>query len=365
MTLHLYFARRFLWHFLLVLAVFAGLLALLDLIDQVRRFADDGVSFPEIVQLTLLKAPQGVYRILPLIMVIATVSLFVNLARTSELVVARAAGRSALRTLAAPAVLTVLLGIFATAALNPIVAATAKEYEARVEAIGDDGASTLSLSASGLWLRQGAQTGQTVIRADRSNLDGTELLGVTFMSFTPEGTPTRRIEASRAALSDGAWELSDAKSWPLTEGLNPEANALTFDTLRIPSTLTRDRIRDSFGAPFVIPIWDLPSFIDQLRDAGFSARRHATWLQMELAQPAFLLAMLLIGAGFTMRHARGGKTGQMVLYAILLGFALYFVRNFAQILGESGQMPIWLAAWAPPLGAMGLALGFLLHQEDG
>ena len=48
-----------------------------------------------------------------------------------------------------------------------------------------------------------------------------------------------------------------------------------------------------------------------------------------------------------------------------LGFTLYFVRNFAQILGENGQIPILLAAWAPPVAAILLPLGLLLHLEDG
>ena len=55
----------------------------------------------------------------------------------------------------------------------------------------------------------------------------------------------------------------------------------------------------------------------------------------------------------------------MVLFAILLSFAIYFLRNFAQILGENGQLPALLAAWAPPLAAITLSLGILLHNEDG
>jgi len=48
-----------------------------------------------------------------------------------------------------------------------------------------------------------------------------------------------------------------------------------------------------------------------------------------------------------------------------LSFAIYFLRNFAQVLGENGQLPAILAAWAPPLAAIGLSLGILLHNEDG
>jgi lipopolysaccharide export system permease protein len=78
-----------------------------------------------------------------------------------------------------------------------------------------------------------------------------------------------------------------------------------------------------------------------------------------------LSAMVLIGAGFTMGHVRFGRTGLMVLAAILLGFGVYFIRDFAEVLGESGQLPVMLVAWSPPVAAIMLALGVLLHTEDG
>jgi lipopolysaccharide export system permease protein len=55
----------------------------------------------------------------------------------------------------------------------------------------------------------------------------------------------------------------------------------------------------------------------------------------------------------------------MILLAILAGFSLYFIRDFAQSLGASGELPLRVAAWAPPFAAILLALGLLLHLEDG
>jgi lipopolysaccharide export system permease protein len=188
---------------------------------------------------------------------------------------------------------------------------------------------------------------------------------VSFITFGLEGKPQRRIEAASALLEDGAWTLTDAKVWPLSTALNPEAEAVFLPELQVNSSLTAAQIRDSFGTPSSVAIWDLPQFIERLQAAGFSARRHQVFLQMELALPIFLVSMVLIGAAFTLRHQRGGRTSLMVLSAILLSFAIYFLRNFSQILGESGQIPAMLAAWAPPLIAIGLSLGLLLHLEDG
>lgn len=363
MILHRYFARRFFLAFLGVFVIFFAILGFLDMVEQLGKFSGDDVSFTQTVGLTLLNTPQALYRILPLVMILSTIALFLSLARSSEMVVTRAAGRSAIRALSAPIFVAVLIGLFAVAVLNPIVAATSQEYEKRASDYRSDDAQVLSVSAEGLWLRQGDNTQQTVIRAEAATLEGTELSRVTFLSFTDAG-PITRIEAESARLTPGAWELTNAKSWPL-DAPNPEASSTKHDVLRVPSTLTRDQIRDGFGTPSAIPIWELPAFIKQLETAGFSARRHAVWFNMELALPAFMVSMVMVAAGLTMRHQRGGRVGLSVLAAIMLGFAFYFLRNFAQILGENGQISATLAAWATPAAAICLALGMLLHLEDG
>ncbi len=365
MTLSLYIARRFA---LTVFAVFAGffvLLYLIDMIEEIRRFADANIGLGAAAELALLNTPQAVYRILPMILILASIALFLALARSSELVVIRAAGRSALRLLVSPLLTTLLIGTLAVAALNPIVAGTAKRYETLANRYKLGDGNVLSVSREGLWLRQGGPEGQTVIHAARSNTDGTTLFDASFLASSDAGGPVARIDAARAELGEGAWILTDAKEWRFDRGTNAEREAIRHPTLRLPSDLTRDQIRDSFGTPATIAIWELPAFIAGLENAGFSARKHSVWFQMELALPLLLMAMVLVGAGFTMRHARSGRTGMMVLLAVISGFAIFLLRNFAQVLGENGQIPVILAAWSPPVATMLLSLTLLLHLEDG
>ena len=363
MTLSLYIARRFLLLFGQVFATFLGIMLLIDIIDQLRRFADPGISIREAAVLSAMNVPASLYRILPLILVLSAIGLFVSLARSSELVAIRAAGRSGLRFVLAPAVTAALIGAVAVAVLNPIVAATSREYDTLSQGHARSG-SVLSITKAGLWLRQGGDSGQTVIQSARANLDGTELYDATFLTFAPDGTPERRIEAATARLTAGEWVLIGVKSWPLN-GANPERDAVRMTEEGLPTDLTRDKIRDGFGTPSAIGIWDLPSYIADLEQAGFSARGHRVWFQMELALPLLFVAMVLIAAAFTMRHSRLGKTGSMVLLALAGGFIAFFLRNFGQVLGDNGQIPIALAAWIPPLASALFALGLLLHREDG
>ncbi len=372
MTLSLYLARRFLVSFLGVFGVFLLLMLMIDMVEQIRRFAGTTVPLTEAARLAALNTPAMLYRILPLICVLATLSLMLSLSRSSELVAIRAAGRSGLRIVVAPVVTAMLIGAAAVAVMNPLVAATSRAYEARANALQRGGESVLSISREGLWLREGSDEGQRVIRAERANLDGTRLFRVTFTDFPPPGAadgrstggPLLRIEAEEAELAPGAWIVTGAKIWRFDHP-NPERDATRAARLELPTTLTRDQIRDSFGTPSAIPIWQLAAFIDSLDRAGFSALEHRVWLQMELALPLLMAAMVLISAGFTMRHARAGNRGLMLLLAVIAGFAIFFLRNFAQVMGENGQIPVAVAAWTPPVAAVLLSLGLLLHLEDG
>ncbi|CUH88989.1 Lipopolysaccharide export system permease protein LptG [Phaeobacter sp. CECT 5382] len=367
MKLDLYYARRFLQWFLIICAVLMTLVVLIDLNEQVRRFDAFDLSAGQLLGLTLLNAPAALSEFLPLIMILTTIVLFVGLARSSELVVTRAIGRSGIRALAAPVLVAALIGVLAVSTLNPIVAATTNRYKSLAETYRTGGAAALSLSGEGLWLRQGSPQGQSVIHASGygGGSDDIVLHGVTILAYAPGGGPIRRIVAQSAMLDGEDWVLTEAKVWHLTAGLNPEKSAVTHDSLRLPTTLTQDRIRDRLGSADGISVYDLPTTIRELAEAGFSTKRYQVWYQVELARPLFLIAMVLVGAAFTMRHARFGGTGLAVLAAVLLGFGLYFIRNFAQILGENGQIPVALAAWAPPFAAILLTMGLLLHAEDG
>ena len=365
MILHRYFARRYAQIFAYVSGVMFILVALIELVDETRRFAGLGLGFGQRLGLAVLNVPATLNEVLPILVILSTIALFLSLARSSELVVTRAAGRSALRALIAPVAVTLIIGLLAVTSLGPIVAATSTRYAALADSYRAGEAATFTLSEDGFWLREGDGRSQTVIRAGRSNADASILYDVTFIVYAPEAGPTRRIDAASAGLFDGVWVLRRAKVWPLTPGLNPEANAVRHAELVVPSTLTLERIRETLGAPVRVSIWDMGSFIAQLEQAGFSARRHRVWFQAELARPLFLTGMVLVAAAFTMRHSRFGGTGAAVMSALGLGFGLYFIRGFAHVLGENGQIPVPLAAWAAPVAAILLALGLLLHAEDG
>ena len=156
MTLHFYFARQFLKTVLSTILVFFVILFLLDMIEQIRKFGSTDASFGALLSLTALNVPDTLYRILPLIMILATVALFLRLARSSELVVTRASGRSALKSLVAPLIVTFVIGIVAVGVIEVLRVQIPEGDERQAQLLGHCSGIVLGIFTVEIALRIGA-----------------------------------------------------------------------------------------------------------------------------------------------------------------------------------------------------------------
>ena len=171
-------------------------------------------------------------------------------------------------------------------------------------------------------------------------------------------------------LEDGSWILHQVRRWRFDAVEGPEGEVAPppearQDSMILPTRLTRARILESFAAPETISFWKLPGFIETMEASGFSAARHRMHWQSQLSTPLLLAAMVLIGAAFSMRHVRFGGLGLMALGAVATGLGYFVLANIAQAFGAQGSIPAPFAAWGPPAAMSLLAIGLLLHLEDG
>ncbi|NKE46908.1 LPS export ABC transporter permease LptG [Roseomonas frigidaquae] len=376
-TLTGYVARGFLAATLLVMAALIGLVALFDFIELLRRAAtrpDVGYSIP--LQIAAMRLPFVALQILPFAILLGGIIAFWRLTRSSELIVARAAGISAWGFLTGPLVVALLLGMLGTFGISPVSSALLARAERMDMSFLRTGGGLSSLAGGRLWLRQADRaldphgvaiiSGRPVAMRDAPGAGDPlrrgprfELQEVTVWRLSADDRPLARLEAPRARLIDGAWVFEDAVSFGADRRASPAMR------VSLPTELTPDRIQDSFASPETLDFWALPRFIAVLEEAGFSAVRHRIQFQSLLALPALALGMALLAAGFSMRQTRRGGVAQMIGGGVAAGFALFVLDKVSNEMGEAGSLPVILAAWAPTLAGLLLALALLLHLEDG
>jgi lipopolysaccharide export system permease protein len=274
-------------------------------------------------------------------------------------VAVRAAGVSAWQFLLPATLLAFLLGMLAVAVLNPLSAVLALRFEILEAKFLEGRVSLLTVSPTGLWLRQGDRQGQQVVHALRVSAEGMRLSDVTIYLYQGRDRFVGRLDASQAQLLPGTWLLQDGLKTA------PDGVIERFEEYRLATSLTVAQVQESFASPGTLSFWALPRFIEGLRQAGFSALRHRMHWHSQLATPLLLAAMVPLAAAFSLRFHRRGGAGLVVGAGVLAGFLLYILGDLVQALGQSGSLPVVLAAWAPGAISLLAALALLFHLEDG
>ncbi|MGE0415325.1 MAG: LPS export ABC transporter permease LptG [Acetobacteraceae bacterium] len=365
-TLSAYFSRQFLGAVISMLLALAGLVAMFDFIELLRRSASKpDATFAIVLQISSLRLPYIAMQILPFAILLGGILCFWRLTRSSELVVTRAAGVSAWEFLTAPTLCAVLLGVIFTALVTPISSAMLARAEMMDNAYLRTGGGPLALNGGQLWLRQGDSAlvprGVAIIHAQRVELQGSRLTAKTISVFRLDSNDRllSRVEAASATLGPGVWRLDDART------IRPDQLPEPPTTMNLPTDLTVARIQDSFASPSTLSVWALPDFIRLLDRSGFSSIRHRLHFQALLALPLLAGTMALLSAGFSMRPARRGGVARMIGSGVAAGFALFVISKIAEEFGQSGVLPVALAAWAPTVAGLLLTIALLLHTEDG
>jgi len=197
----------------LALGVIAALIMLIDFVEISRGVGSDvDLSGVRILGLMLLKSPQVIIQLLPFVFLFGTLAAFVGLNRRSELIAMRAAGVSAWRFVLPAAGAALMLGVITVAALGPLAASADGLFQRERARLS--GSAAGAEASPTVWIREGDDTRQMVIRAQRQDRSNARLLDVTFFIYTNDAermrTFSERIDATSASLSNGSWRLVDA-----------------------------------------------------------------------------------------------------------------------------------------------------------
>lgn len=364
-----YILKECLSGLVMVLSLLLLAILMIDVVEQLRTVGGDvSLSLLSALRLSLMKMPLLIEQTLPFALLAASMLAFTRLNRRSELSIIRASGLSAWRFLTPVIVLAAGLGLFSSLVLNPFSARLTQSFEFERARLLNIGQETLAVADTGIWLRQGDDTSQYVIHARKVEDSGRTLVDVKLIEEqrlysgrkpTSDFAFVRRIDAERATLNDGFWQLEN-----LVENLPnqpPERKA----NLAIPTSLDAVTLLDKFASPNTIGFWDLPGFIHDTRAAGLDASRYTMRWYALTATPILFVAMALIGALACLRLQRLGGTSRLLATGVLAAVGLYFFTQFSASLGATGAAPPPVAAWSPPLFVLFAALAFIAYREDG
>ena len=358
-----YVLRRVLLALLVAFAVVTSIIMLVDFVEANRDIgADTDATSLQVFTLTLLKTPSLIEQTIPFVVLFGMMGAINGMNRRSELIVMRASGQSAWSIIRPALWVAAALGVLWALAFNPLASRMYDTYETRAAEWLDG---NTQLFERDVWLREGRDGSQVVVRASRLDLDRRMLsdVSVLVLDVDPGDGRTvfsRRYDAASAQLvTQGFWQLTD-----VVENA-PGEETQRHAAISLPTTIDARQLAEQAQGERRRAFWDMPRTIRDNERAGFSARGLRLQFNRLLSLPVMLIAMTFIAAGVSMSLAREGGTLRLLITGAALGFAVFFADNIAGAFGEVAVLPVYVAAWSVPLLVLLLGISHLARIEDG
>src|SRR6185503_10148816 len=201
LTLLRYLGRQYMTSFLIFISVLLMVIYLIDTLELIRRAASHPeVSFAQIAKMSFFQLPEVGQQLFQFAVLFGGLFTFWRLTRTSELVVLRAVGVSAWEFLMPAILVAVSIGVVKVTVINPIGSAFSTKFEQMDNTLLRGKASTIDLSAGGLWLRENSSDGYTIIHARNVDSSTWRVTDVSSYVLAIGEEFTGRLYAADAAL---------------------------------------------------------------------------------------------------------------------------------------------------------------------
>lgn len=364
-TLFRYIAVQYLGHFLALLGILLSIIYLFDTLELLRRAGSyPDVGFGLVLRMSLLKLPEVGQLLMPFAILFSGMFTFWKLNRTHELVVMRASGVSAWQFLTPLVTVALAVGLVATTVVNPVSSIMIAKFEQMETTHLHKKSSIVTLTRTGLWLRQQQEQGYSLIHAASFERLPWRMSDVIVFFFDDQDNFMRRIDSQTAYLRNGFWEIQRAVINDRDSSFHNEENVPAQDYL-IATDLTPQEIEKSFSTPASLSFWRIPEYIRLMEETGFPVLQLKIHFQSLLARPFFFAAMILLAAAVSLRPPRLGGTGMLIMLGVSTGFFIFFLESMLHAFGISQKIPVLLAAWSPVTVSLLLGTAAILHLEDG
>ncbi len=361
--LYTYVMARVAMSLLVAFLVVTSIIMLVDFVEANRDLGSDTDATPlQLLTLTALETPSLIEQTIPFVVLFGMMGAINGMNRRSELIVMRASGQSAWAIIRPALWIAAGLGIVWAVAFNPLASRMYDMFEDKsAEWLG----SGPRYFDTDIWLREGREDSQIVIRASGLDLTTRTLSDVTVLTLDidPQDGRTvfsRRYDAASAQLvTQGYWQLID-----VVENA-PREETQRHTAISLPTTINARQLAEQADGNQRTAFWTLPRTIRENEQAGFSARSLRLKFNRLLSLPVMLIAMTFIAAGVSMSLAREGGTLRLLITGSALGFSVFFADSMISAFGEVAVIPVFAAAWAVPIIVLMLGVSHLARIEDG
>jgi len=222
-----YIISVFLKNIFIVCIFFLSLVLILNILEEITFFKNSEVSIILPVFLTFLNSLSVLFEIFPFIILIGTMSFFLEILDKNELIIFKSYGLSNLKIIGVALSTTFIFSIFLVLIFYNISSGLKFLYLDIKNNHTDDGKYLSVITANGLWIKDHVNENINIINAQK--IDDEKLINVLISQFDKDYNFVKLINAKEVNIKDMNWKIY----YPLITENNLSTKSkevLTFET---------------------------------------------------------------------------------------------------------------------------------------
>jgi LPS export ABC transporter permease LptF/LPS export ABC transporter permease LptG len=350
-----YLIRQYLIYLGLGTGIGAALVVVVDLLQTLDRFLRSKPPLLTILEHFLYRLPGELYKGLPMIVLIATVFLFLSLTRQRELDALKAAGvslyRASLPVLLVAGAISALAVVFQEVAL-PDINARAEEVD-RVKIRGQ--LPRHLQRQTQIWYRS---SDTRFFRMALLDPVGKSMEGLTVVEISPDFRLVERLDARAARWTPEGWHVTEG----VFRRMGPQNRIASdpFGARLIPMPEHIDDFIQVHNAPDTMSFLELRAYVAKLREGGHRVNRYLVQLYSKLSFPLVHVILALVAIPFALVSPRSGGRAMGVGVAVVIAVGYWVVHSAAVAFAQADLLPAALAAWTANIIFAGIGTALFL-----
>jgi lipopolysaccharide export system permease protein len=345
-----YVAREHVVYLAIGLGVAAALVVVVDLFRTMERYLRVKPPLFYIFEHFVYRLPADLYTGLHVVVLVATILLFMTLNRNQELTALKAAGLSIYRV-SAPVLLLGLSIAVGAGLFQELVLPVLNERGEEVDRVKIRGQLPRHLqSRQRLWLRS---TDTRFYRVELLAPGTNDLFGVTLLEIDNGFRLTDRLDARQVHWTPRGWELYDGAFREVAPNGKVQTVPFVRTALELPEGIEDfTRIQKPVDA---MSYRELSEYVSRLQAAGFQVKKYLVDLYSKLSLPLANLIMVLVAIPFAVHSPRSGRLFGVGL-AISIMAAYMVIHYVALSFARADLLPPLIAAWTANIIFAGVGL---------
>ncbi len=350
-----YIILRFLKSLLLVTTIFAIIILIMNLFEELSFFKDTDNTIITPIFLTVINLPSVLFDIFPFIFLINSIFYFNNLIEDNELKTLKVFGITNLKLIQILSFTSLTTGILIITIFYSISTQLKFFYLDIKNEYSKDDKYLAVITSNGLWIKDSFETDINFINAEE--IDNEFLIDISISQFDKKFNLKKTINAKKANIKNKDWVLYDVK-------INQSNSIQSQKELEFASNFNIDKILTLFDNLSALSLLELETLKKEYEYLGYSSNTVRNYQHKIYSYPVYLTLMVMIGSIIMLKIGYNKSKIFHIIVGIAASVIIYYVNYFSSNILSAKEIPILISVWGPQMILLTLIIINLVRLNE-